>query len=64
MLAAAPPDVPCHRVVGSDGRTAAGWSAQRTLLEAEGVGFRSNGKADLRHHLWQIAARNDPDGGQ
>lgn len=36
-------DYPCHRVVNSQGRTAPGWDEQRSLLEAEGVEFKSNG---------------------
>lgn len=31
---------PCHRVVNHAGRTAPGWPEQRSLLAAEGVGFR------------------------
>ena len=52
VLAAAPEGVPCHRVVNAAGRTAPGWDAQRTLLEAEGVRFRPNGCADLARSGW------------
>jgi alkylated DNA nucleotide flippase Atl1/predicted DNA-binding protein (MmcQ/YjbR family) len=38
---------PCHRVVNSAGRTVPGWTEQRELLEAEGVGFRENGNVDM-----------------
>ena len=31
--------LPCHRVVNKEGRTAPGWSRQRTLLEEEGIRF-------------------------
>ena len=48
-LAEAPAGLPCHRVVNAAGRTAPGWTAQRELLEAEGVRFRRNGCADLTH---------------
>ena len=48
-LSAAPAGVPCHRVVNAAGRTAPGWSAQRELLEAEGVRFRPGGCVDLAH---------------
>mgnify|MGYP001629671483 FL=1 len=48
-MAAAPAGIPCHRVVNASGRTAPGWTAQRELLEAEGVRFRRNGCADLAH---------------
>ena len=44
--------VPCHRVVNAVGRTAPGWSMQRTLLEREGVSFRQNGHVDMQRHLW------------
>jgi methylated-DNA-[protein]-cysteine S-methyltransferase len=43
------PDVPCHRVVGSDGSLtgfAAGLEKKKRLLKAEGVAF-VNGKVDL-----------------
>jgi len=45
--------LPCHRVVNAAGRTAPGWSRQRTLLEAEGVSFRPNGHVDMARHLWE-----------
>jgi methylated-DNA--[protein]-cysteine S-methyltransferase len=48
-IAAAPAGIPCHRVVNAAGHTAPGWTAQRELLEAEGVRFRRNGCADLTH---------------
>ena len=35
--------LPCHRVVNNEGRTAPGWSRQRPLLESEGVTFKPNG---------------------
>ena len=45
--------LPCHRVVNAVGRTAPGWSRQRTLLEDEGVRFLPNGHVDMVHHLWE-----------
>lgn len=45
--------LPCHRVVNKEGRTAPGWSRQRTLLEAEGVTFKPNGHVDMQRHLWE-----------
>ena len=45
--------LPCHRVVNKEGRTAPGWSRQRLLLEQEGVHFKSNGHVDMSRHLWQ-----------
>lgn len=44
--------LPCHRVVNKEGRTAPGWSRQRTLLEAEGVVFKANGHVDMQRYLW------------
>ena len=44
---------PCHRVVNHAGRTAPGWTGQRSLLVADGVGFRENGRVDLKHFLWE-----------
>lgn len=43
---------PCHRVVNSAGRTVPGWSEQRGLLEAEGVGFLKNGCVDMKNYRW------------
>ncbi len=45
--------LPCHRVVNKEGRTAPGWSLQRTLLEAEGVMFKANGHVDMQQYLWE-----------
>ena len=45
--------LPCHRVVNKEGRTAPGWSRQRTLLEEEGVRFKANGHVDMARHLWE-----------
>ena len=50
--------LPCHRVVNIAGRTAPGWSMQRTLLEEEGVCFKSNGHVDMSRFLWE------PEGGE
>jgi methylated-DNA-protein-cysteine methyltransferase-like protein len=46
-------ELPCHRVVNIAGRTAPGWSRQRTLLEEEGVRFKANGHVDMERHLWE-----------
>ena len=45
--------LPCHRVVNKEGRTAPGWFRQRTLLEEEGVRFKSNGHVDMARYLWE-----------
>lgn len=44
--------LPCHRVVNAAGRTAPGWGLQRQLLEAEGVGFKANGRVDMERYAW------------
>lgn len=49
----APPNLPCHRVVNSTGRTAPGWAQQPELLREEGVTFRPNGCVDMRAHRWR-----------
>ena len=41
-------DHPCHRVVNHAGRTVPGWTAQRQMLEAEGVEFLNNGNVDMK----------------
>jgi methylated-DNA-protein-cysteine methyltransferase related protein len=50
-------DVPCHRVINSQGRLSGaphfGPPGQRAMLEAEGVVFRPNGGVDLRRYLWR-----------
>lgn len=55
-MAAAPEEVPCHRVVNAAGRTVPGWTDQRRLLEREGVRFRANGCVDLTTFGWEIFA--------
>ena len=50
--------LPCHRVVNAVGRTAPGWSRQRTLLEDEGVRFLPNGHVDMAHYLWEPETLN------
>ena len=56
-LGAAPPDVPCHRVVSRTGGLSAAFSplgreTHRLLLELEGVPFRPDGTVDLDRCLW------------
>ncbi|MBR2131429.1 MAG: MGMT family protein [Oscillospiraceae bacterium] len=43
---------PCHRVVNHAGRTAPSWIEQKSLLEAEGVEFRTNGLVDMKRFQW------------
>ena len=52
-------DYPCHRVVNHAGRTAPGWPAQRALLEAEGVGFRPDGRVDMKRFQWPEGRRTE-----
>ena len=51
----APPGrgLPCHRVVGGQGRLVPGWPEQRLPLEQEGIAFRENGCADLNARRWK-----------
>jgi methylated-DNA-protein-cysteine methyltransferase-like protein len=53
-LSFAPPGLPCHRVVNSQGRPAPGWTEQRALLEKEGVAFKENGCVDLKNFRWRL----------
>ena len=46
--------LPCHRVVGSTGRTAPGWFEQRELLEREGIVFKKNGCVDISRFRWKV----------
>ena len=45
-------NLPCHRVVNSQGRLAPNWAEQRGLLEKEGITFKKNGCVDFTHHIW------------
>ncbi len=47
-------DIPCHRVVNSQGRTAPNWPGQRGLLEMEGVTFTRSGNVNMKKHKWEI----------
>ena len=49
-------NLPCHRVVNSQGRLAPFWPEQRELLEKEGVAFRKNGCVDLKACGWEISS--------
>lgn len=55
-----PSAIPCHRVVNREGKVAesfafGGGEAQRTLLEAEGIVFESNGRIDLEKYCINIS---------
>ena len=45
-------DYPCHRVVNQSGRLAPHFAQQKTLLQEEGVCFRSNGHVDMKRCQW------------
>lgn len=47
-------NLPCHRVVNSQGRLAPGWTEQREMLEQEGVIFKKNGCVDLNASGWDV----------
>lgn len=51
-------DLPCHRVIYTDGRlllggTFGGMEIQRQLLLQEGVTFLQDGRVDVKQSLWQ-----------
>lgn len=53
----APKGLPCHRVIYRDGtlccdQAFGGKEIQRQMLEAEGITFLPDGRADLKRHLW------------
>lgn len=43
---------PCHRVVNCAGRLVPGWDGQRLLLAGEGVGFKPDGRVDMKKYKW------------
>ena len=49
-------DLPCHRVVNSQGRLVPSWQKQKELLEKEGITFKRNGCVKyvqtLMGHYW------------
>lgn len=46
-------NLPCHRVVNSQGRLVPGWQEQREKLIREGVTFKPGGNVDMAKHLWK-----------
>ena len=53
----APEGLPCHRVIYGDGRLCCDQAfgekeIQRQMLEEEGITFLSDGRVDLKRHLW------------
>ena len=56
-MSAAPPELPCHRVVNRTGGlcdafSPSGKDSHRLLLEMEGVSFRPDGTVDLDRFMW------------
>lgn len=49
-------NLPYHRVVNGQGRTAPCWPEQAALLKAEGVTFKRNGCVDLKK--FQLRVKN------
>ena len=49
-------DIPCHRVVNSQGCCAPGFTEQRMMLEKEGVTFLKSGRVDMKRNLWSPGA--------
>lgn len=47
-------NLPCHRVVNSQGRLVPFWPEQRELLEKEGTVFKKNGCVDIKASGWEI----------
>jgi methylated-DNA-protein-cysteine methyltransferase related protein len=59
-MKAAPEEMklPCHRVVNKLGELAPDYAfghktVQRTILKSEGITFLSDGKINMKKHLWQ-----------
>lgn len=60
----APGVIPCHRVVNRLGRTAktfafGGDTAQKQLLESEGIIFEKDGSIDLNKYGWKYNLHKD-----
>ncbi len=54
--------IPCHRVVNSRGCLAPGFDEQRTRLAEEGVAFLTDGRVDMKRHLWHPGLEADEEG--
>jgi methylated-DNA--[protein]-cysteine S-methyltransferase len=46
-------NLPCHRVVNSQGRLVPGWTDQKLLLEKEGIIIKTNGCVNLKLCIWE-----------
>lgn len=45
-------DYPCHRVVNHEGRLAPHFTAQKSLLLQERVGFKDENHVDMKKYQW------------
>lgn len=45
-------DLPCHRVVNSQGRPAPHWHAQLSLLRSEGIEIGVSNRVNLARYRW------------
>ena len=45
-------ELPCHRVVSSQGKTVPGWEEHQKLLEKEGVIFSKSGCVNMKKYAW------------
>ena len=57
LMHTAPSELPCHRVLYKDGSLCPGEvfggpARQREMLEAEGIAFLPDGRADMKKYLW------------
>lgn len=46
-------ELPCHRVVNFQGRTAPHWPGQKDMLKREGIKFTKAGFVEMKLHRWQ-----------
>ena len=46
-------DIPCHRVVTAQGRTAPHWPDQIRLLKNENVSFTNSNHVNMKLHHWK-----------
>ena len=51
-------DLPCHRIVNSQGRLVPSWQKQKELLEKEGITFKRNGCVNMSKRHYKIFCVN------
>ena len=47
-------DLPCHRIVNSQGRLVPSWQKQKELLEKEGITFKRNGCVNRHYKIFCV----------